>query len=91
MKSEELGLIYDTVLSSPGMTENVKMDVKVPRKLVLMMAQVCDRTLHETTGDKELLSLFPKDAIAQLLELSADMLEKAGLTALNQKLKAILK
>jgi hypothetical protein len=91
MKSEEMSVVYGLLLQAPGMSEPVKMDMKIPRKLVLMLTQICQQTLTSGSGDKDLLALFPKEGISEVLELCNTLLDKAGLMPLSQNLKAILK
>ena len=90
MTAKEMELIYDTLLSSPGMADNVRIDVKISRKLVLMLSQVMERGLQENLADGgDFLKLLPKEAVTELLELTADFLDKAGLKPLSDKLKGL--
>lgn len=41
----ELGRLYETLLSIPGMNDPVRMDLKIPRKKVLQLSQVIRRGL----------------------------------------------
>lgn len=79
-------MLYETLLSVPGMNESVKLNLSISRKQLLLLGQILDSGLHhpESSG---LLSALPQDAGPSLLELISDCLDKAGLTELNQKLK----
>ncbi len=41
----DIAKIYDTVLSIPGMNETVKIDLRIPRKNVLLLLKVIERGL----------------------------------------------
>ncbi len=83
--------VFDTVLSIPGMNEMVKMDVRLSRKNILLLNAVIKRGLSakEEKQTDFLLASIP-EATLQELEVFADScLEKAGLSALSEKLKAL--
>ncbi len=85
-------MLYDTILSIPGMSENVKLDLKISRKQVLLLCQVIESGLaQDQQSAKGLLSALAGEAASDLKALVADCLEKAGLTALDQKIKAYQK
>jgi hypothetical protein len=85
----EMARVYDTILSIPGMSETVKIDLKISRKNVLLLNQVIQCGLTEggkTTSP--LLNSVPESVLQELTELAADCLKKAGLTELSEKLKS---
>ena len=41
----DIAKIYDTVLSIPDMNETVKIDLRIPRKNVLLLLKVIERGL----------------------------------------------
>lgn len=88
MNKDEVGMVYDTVLCTPGMEEQVKVDFKSERRVLLLLSQVLERGLVAKPADGAfgLPDVADKDSIGVLRKLSADWLEKAGLTALNDKL-----
>ena len=49
--TNDIAKIYDTVLSIPGMNESVKVDLRMPRKNVLLLSKVIERGL--TVKDKD--------------------------------------
>lgn len=88
MTSTEVSKVYDTVLSIPGMNENVKLDLKVSRKMVLILTQVIERGLKEEKKEASwLLAAAGNEAASELSGLIHQCLEKAGLTELNAKLQ----
>ena len=81
MNERDLAKVYETLLSVPGMNETVKVDLRLPRKTVLMLAQVIEKGLETQSkkpGEKE-----------ELQQVAADCLAKAGLTELSEKLKKL--
>lgn len=82
--------VFDTILSIPGMNEPVKIDLKISRKNVLLLHHVIERGLIENQGSPSvLLQRTGEENIAELKQLSADCLIRAGLTELNEKLAGL--
>jgi len=89
MTNEEVAQLYDTLMSIPGMNETVKLDLRISRKQVLLLAQVIERGLKEAQLNPVGVALAAsKEEITELLSISGDCLEKAGLTELRKKLVA---
>lgn len=79
--------VFDTIMSSPGMNEMVRMDLKISRKNVLLLHHVIERGITENEGGLSLLlQSIPKENTADLRQLSEECLQRAGLTELNGKL-----
>lgn len=91
MEKSEVAKVFDTILSIPGMNELVKVDFKISRKNVLLLTSVIERGLH-SKGEGPvagLLDNLQKENLTELKAISDDCLQKAGLTELNDKLKAL--
>ena len=92
LTKNDLTKLFDTVLSIPGMNQMVKIDLKLQRKNVLLLNKVIERGLalnHEVEeGRAGLLELASPASIQELSLLAEDLLQKAGLTDLNEKLKS---
>lgn len=91
MNTSDLGKVYGALLSSPGMNDGVKIDLKISRRLVLLLSQIIVKGLNAkseegTFGMKDVAS---KEELEELRKLSEDCLEKAGLSELNTKLSAL--
>lgn len=83
-------MLYDTLLCVPGMNESVKIDLRISRQMVLLMAQAVQHGLKaESETLKDLLSALPEGESKQLISLIGDCLDKAGLTVLNNKLQSL--
>jgi hypothetical protein len=81
--------VFDTVLSIPGMNDNVKIQLTIPRKNVLLLSKVIERGLYAKDGSDKgnILNIASKETLEELTEISNDLLKKAGLIEMNEKLK----
>ncbi|WDF66190.1 hypothetical protein [Flavobacterium sp. KACC 22763] len=87
LTENDAALVFDTIMSSPGMSEPVRIDLKISRKNVLLLHHVIERGLLENDSDPSvLLKRTAEESIAELRQLSADCLARAGLAELNEKL-----
>jgi hypothetical protein len=82
----DVSKVYDTVLSIPGMSELVKIDLKISRKNVLLLSHVISKGLDLNKDDVGLLASVSEEGLLDLKNLSEECLQKAGLVELNQKL-----
>ncbi|MBS1781035.1 MAG: hypothetical protein JST70_17045 [Bacteroidetes bacterium] len=91
LTTNDVARVYDTILSIPGMNETVKMDMKISRKNVLLLHSVIQRGLSVKGDDaaQGLLVGIPQEALQELQGIADDYLNKAGLTELSEKLKAL--
>ncbi len=91
MTSSEVAQVFDTILSIPGMSELVKIDLKISRKNVLLLNHVIERGLAAKGDDKEgnLLGIMPKENLSDLKTIAEDCLLKAGLVELREKLNVL--
>lgn len=85
----EASLVFDTLLSSPGMSENVKIDLRLNRKTVLLLNRAVERGLKKDTGGDitDLVTTANKEALQDLQSVLTECLQKAGLTELNEKIR----
>ena len=81
--------VFDTGLSIPGMSDNVKIQLTIPGKNVLLLSKVIERGLYAKDGADEsnVLNTVSKEMLQELTEISSDLLKKAGLIEMNEKLK----
>lgn len=88
----EIAKIYETLLSIPGMNEKIKVDLRIPPKNVLFLSKIIERGLSSKEIDDKtpgLMEIVSKETLQELILISAEILEKAGLTDMNEKLKAL--
>lgn len=88
--TNDVAKVFDTVLSIPGMSELVKIDLKISRKNVLLLSHVISKGLDISDADsKDLLLHLSKEGMEDLKTISEDCLQKAGLVELNEKLTVL--
>lgn len=85
----DVSKVYDTVLSIPGMSEVVKIDLKISRKNVLLLSHVITKGMQLKNDEDGLLASISDEGLMDLKNLSAECLHKAGLVELNQKLTTL--
>lgn len=91
MDSKDLGKVYGALMSSPGMNEVVKIDLKISRRVVLLLSQVIEKGLSAKSEDGHfgMKDVASSEELEEFKKLSVDCLEKAGLTELNGKLASL--
>ena len=88
--SKEISKIYDTVLSSPGMNDSIKFDLRVTRKNVLLLCSLLESGLSaDKENSNELFKTLPKESSEELKSLSGELLKKAGLNEFYEKMKLL--
>jgi len=91
LAKNEVSKIYETILTIPGMNDEIKVPMKTSRKNLLLLSKVIERGLNgKDTDDKSIsiLDSLSKETLQELGEISTQMLNKAGLTEMNEKLKS---
>jgi hypothetical protein len=92
MKAEELEKVYETLLSVPGMNDAVKMDLKIPRKTVLLLTEVLRKGMSKEIHNRGfgIADNLSEPALQELDALILECLEKAGLTELSGRLRGLI-
>ncbi len=87
----DLAKIYETILSIPGMNDSIKVGIQIPRKNVWLLSKVIERglTAKDTDDKSSLLEMLNKETMVALMEVAGQLIEKAGLSAMNEKLQSI--
>jgi hypothetical protein len=88
LTTNDVARVYDTILSSPGINETVKIDLKLSRKNAFLLSAVIERGLS-LKDDKVsgLLESAAEESHQELRNISDECLRKAGLIELSEKLK----
>ncbi|MGN6211992.1 hypothetical protein [Parafilimonas sp.] len=89
LSAKDVSIIYETLLTSPGMNDTVKIDLRMPRKNALLLTRVIELGLSAKDSEGGLLQTAGKDTITELNNLTGDVLQKAGLTEMYSKLNAL--
>lgn len=91
LAKNEVAKVYDTVLSIPGMNDEVKVNFKTSRKNLLLLSKVIEKGLNGKEADDKSISILetvPKETLQELGDIAGQLLNKAGLTEMNEKLKS---
>lgn len=91
LSEKEVVLVYETLLSSPGMNEVVKVDMRMPRKQILLLAKVIEKGLLVKKGESPegLFQVADTGISEQLMRVAQELLQKAGLSEMNEKLQGL--
>ncbi|WPQ61898.1 hypothetical protein SIO70_26405 [Chitinophaga sancti] len=90
MTASEVAKVLDTILSSPGMNDAVKIDIKISRRNVLVLSQLIKKGLGDDQGSVlGLIDHLPDDVGKEMEALANDCLSKAGLAELSSKLQGL--
>lgn len=87
----EMGRILETVLSAPGMGDSVKLTLSITRKNIFLLAKIIERGMSEKPDQSlaGLVNIADELSMQALRGTADDLLQKAGLTDLYQKLNAL--
>lgn len=87
--ANDVAKVFETILSTPGMNETVKMDLKISRKNVLLLSHLIQDGLKIREGSSMLLESVSEQRRAEMEGLSEEFLQKAGLIDVHEKLAEI--
>ncbi|MBO9585271.1 MAG: hypothetical protein J7574_14000 [Flavobacterium sp.] len=85
----DVAKVFDTVLSIPGMSETVKIDLKISRKNVLLLSHFIEQGLLLEKDDSNLMGIVSEESLKDLKYISEECLLKASLVELNEKLQSL--
>ena len=79
MTPNDVAKVIDTMLSIPGMNEQVKIDLRISRKNVLLLDHVIQRGLSSKDDAKQsvLMTSIPEESLQELKLFGDDCLQKA--------------
>jgi hypothetical protein len=91
MAENEKLKIYETVLSSPGMSEKCKIILHLSRQNILLLSRIIELGLEadkkQMNGD--ILMLLTEEGIEEFRKVLVEILSKGGLTEFYEKLKLL--
>lgn len=90
-KTKQMALVYETLLCSPGMAENVKLDMRVSRKALLLLAAALESQLKgpAEAAAPAVTDYFGSETVEELEKMVSDILLKSELSGLHSKLKTL--
>jgi hypothetical protein len=89
LTTNDVAKVFDTILSTPGMNEMVKIDLKISRKNVLLLHHVIERGMTIENDVSDVLGSLSKEGLSELKNVAEECLQKAGIVELNQKLSTL--
>ncbi|ANH81665.1 hypothetical protein A8C56_12340 [Niabella ginsenosidivorans] len=91
LSEKEVALLYETIMSAPGMNDAVKLDLRIPRKNVLLLVKVLEKGLQTKTGDalEGLMRAAGESSQESMQQIGTELLEKAGLSDMHTRLSTL--
>lgn len=91
LTTNDVAKVFETILSIPGMNDNVKIEMRISRKNVLLLNDVILQGLSHCKDENSpsLLAHVAEEDRTQLKSLANDCLQKAGLSELSEKLASL--
>jgi hypothetical protein len=91
LSKNDAAIIYETLLASPGMNDEVKINLQIPRKNVLILNKVIELGLSLKNANEldGLFNVINGKTLEDIKAVSIDILEKAGLTEVYEKLNSL--
>jgi hypothetical protein len=88
---KELSIVYEALLAPETMSTTVKISLGITRKQALLLAKVIELGLSAQPGQEPvgILAVVDTAELAKLQGLAADLLKKAGLTEMMDKLNSL--
>lgn len=83
--------IYETVLSSPGISEKCKIILQLSRQNILLLSRIIEFGLEADKKDMkaDILTLLSHEDFDEFRKIVDEILQKGGLTDFYQKLKML--
>ena len=90
LSSKDVSIVYETLLTSPGMNDAVKIALSIPRKNVLLLSKLVEVGLSakDQNGASGMLAAVDNESLEELKAVTTDLLKKAGLTEMYDKLNS---
>ena len=89
IEKKEKSKIFETVLSSPGMTEKCKVVLMLSRQNILLLSRLIEAGLltEKQKFDDEIISALPKESFEEFKTIHQEILKKGDLTEFYERLK----
>ena len=89
--SKEKSKIFETVLSSPGMTEKCKIVLSISRQNILLLSRLIEAGLltDKNSFDDEIISALPEESLDEFKTIHEEILRKGDLAEFYQRLKLL--
>lgn len=89
--NKEKSKIFETILSSPGMTEKCKVVLQLSRQNVLLLSRLIEAGLltKEQPFEDAIIEALPKESVEEFRTIHEEILRKAELTEFYGRLKSL--
>lgn len=89
--NKEKSKIFETILSSPGMTEKCKVVLQLSRQNVLLLSRLIEAGLltKEQPFEDEIIRALPAASTEEFKAIHEEILRKAELTEFYERLKLL--
>jgi len=89
IEHKEKSKIFETVLSSPGMTEKCKVVLMLSRQNILLLSRLIEAGLltEKQKFDDEIISALPKESFEEFKTIHQEILKNGDLTDCYERLK----
>ena len=77
----DVAKVYDTVLTIPGMSDEVKVSLKISRKNLLLLNKVIERGIGGKEAEDKSVSILdsvPKQTLEELSDIAGQLLVRPG-------------
>lgn len=83
--------IFETLLSSPGMTDKSKINLMLSRQNIILISRLIEVGLRteKNAFDDEIFTALPKESVDELKVIQAEILLKANLSDFYERLKLL--
>ena len=90
-ENKDKSKIFETVLSSPAMTQKCKIVLQLSRQNILLLSRLIEAGLltKEQPFDDAIISAFPKETGEEFRAIHEEILRKAELTEFYERLKSL--
>jgi len=89
LSSKEINLIYETLLSSPGMKDVIKFSFSAARKDVLVLAGIIDLGLAKLQEPGSEIMIGGTDTTEVIIKIKEEILLKSELSEMNERMKSL--
>ena len=91
IEKKEKFKIFETVLSSPGMSEKCKIVLLLSRQNILLLSRLIEAGLltEEQKVDDVIINAVPKESLEEFKIIHQEILKKGNLTEFYERLKFI--
>lgn len=89
--SKDKSKVFETILSSPGMTEKCKVVLQLSRQNVLLLSRLIEAGLltKEQPFEDEIIRALPKESVDEFKVIHEEILRKSELTDFYERLKLL--